>query len=58
MLVGQGPAVMDDDGRVIYGGSLDRDPEMLLDHKVERLQVGAITWQRGAAGRLSETERR
>jgi len=30
MLVGQGPQVIGDDGRIIEGGSLDRDPESLL----------------------------
>ncbi|WP_082462632.1 YrhB domain-containing protein [Sphingobium sp. Leaf26] len=30
MLVGQGPVVIHDDGRVVEGGSLDRDPEVLL----------------------------
>lgn len=30
MLVGQGPVVIGDDGRIIEGGSLDRDPESLL----------------------------
>ncbi|WP_165391751.1 hypothetical protein [Sphingomonas sp. BK036] len=49
---------MDDDGRVIQGGSLDRVPEILVRRKVEGQQVGAITWQRGAAEKLSETERR
>ncbi len=30
MLVGHGPVVVSDDGRVIAGGSLDRDPEKML----------------------------
>jgi hypothetical protein len=30
MLVGQGPVVIRDDGRIIEGGSLDRHPESLL----------------------------
>lgn len=30
MLVGHGPVVVKDDGRVIEGGSLDRDPEQML----------------------------
>jgi hypothetical protein len=30
MLVGHGPVVIKDDGRVIEGGSLDRDPERML----------------------------
>jgi len=30
MLVGHGPVVVTDDGRIIEGGSLDRDPEEML----------------------------
>ena len=30
MLVGHGPVVVTDDGRIIEGGSLDRDPEKML----------------------------
>jgi hypothetical protein len=30
MLVGHGPVIVRDDGHVIEGGSLDRDPEALL----------------------------
>ena len=30
MLVGHGPVVIRDDGEIIEGGSLDRDPEALL----------------------------
>lgn len=30
MLVGHGPVVVIDDGRIIEGGSLDRDPEKML----------------------------
>lgn len=30
MLVGHGPVVIRDDGEIIEGGSLDRDPELLL----------------------------
>jgi len=31
MLVGQGPVVIRDDGKIIEGGSLDGDPEALLN---------------------------
>ncbi|MCJ2188529.1 YrhB domain-containing protein [Novosphingobium beihaiensis] len=30
MLVGQGPVIICDDGRIIEGGSLNHDPEALL----------------------------
>lgn len=30
MLVGHGPVVLSDDGRIVEGGSLDSDPETLL----------------------------
>ncbi len=30
MLVGHGPVVIRDDGRIVEGGSLDHDPEALL----------------------------